>query len=80
MDELNAGYNSTLLLNIAIAQVKLGKNVEALRALNRAIKFNPKYAKAYVKRGEIHIMNEDFNEAIKDFSEASDHDPTGFNV
>ena len=80
LDELNAGYNSTLLLNIAIAQVKLGNNDEAMRALNRAIKFNPKYAKAYVKRGEVYMLLEDYKEAVKDFSEASDHDPTGFNV
>ena len=80
LDELNAGYNSTLLLNIAIAQVKLGKNDEAMRALNRAIKFNPKYAKAHVKRGEVHVLLEDYAEAVKDFSEASDHDSTGFNV
>jgi len=69
-----------LLLNISIAHVKLGKNDEAMRALNRAIKFNPKYAKAYVKRGEVHMLLEDFEEAVKDFSEASDHDSTGFNV
>lgn len=69
-----------MLLNIAIAQVKLGNNDEAMRALNRAIKFNPKYAKAYVKRGEVYMLLEDYKEAVKDFSEASDHDPTGFNV
>ncbi len=53
MDELNSNYNSTLLLNISIAQVKLGRNDLAMRALNRAIKYNPKYSKALVKRGEV---------------------------
>lgn len=80
LDELNAAYNSTLLLNIAIAQVKLKQNDKAITALNKAIKYNPKYAKAYVKRGEIHVMLEDYNEAIKDFGEASSLDPTGFGV
>ena len=48
--------------------------------LNKCIKYNPKYAKALVKRGDMHVALEDFNEAIKDFSEASEHDSTGFNV
>jgi len=73
-------YNSTLLLNIAIANCKLNKNDDAIIALNKAIKYNPRYAKALVKRGEINIVLENYNEAIRDFSEASEHDSTGFNV
>lgn len=34
LDELNAQYNSTILLNIAIAQVRLKKNDLAISALN----------------------------------------------
>jgi len=55
---MNACYNSTLLLNISICQVKLGKNDLALAALNKAIKFKPNYAKALVKRGEVYIAME----------------------
>ena len=51
-----------------------------MKALNRAIKYNPKYAKALVKRGEINLILENYNEAIRDFNEASEHDSTGFNV
>lgn len=80
MDTLNQAYNSTLLLNIAIANCKLNKNDDAIVALNKAIKFNPKYSKALVKRGEMNLALENYNEAIRDFSEASDHDSTGFNV
>lgn len=69
-----------MLLNIAIAQVKLKKNDKAISALNLAIKYNPKYAKAYVKRGEVYVMLEDYNEAIRDFGEASSIDPAGFGV
>lgn len=58
LDPMNACYNSTLLLNISICQVKLGKNDLALAALNRAIKFKPNYAKALVKRGEVYIAME----------------------
>lgn len=80
IDELNAQYNSTLLLNIAIAQVKLKKNDLAIAALNKALKYNPKYAKAYVKRGEIYVILEEYNEAIRDFAEASSIDAASFGV
>lgn len=33
LDELNAAYNSTLLLNIAICQAKLDKKEDAIRSL-----------------------------------------------
>lgn len=80
LDDLNAAYNSTLLLNIAIAHNKLDKKEEAIRALTRAVKYNPKYAKAYVKRGEMYVDIGEFDEAIRDFSTASEYDSTGFGV
>ena len=80
IDELNAQYNSTFLLNIAIAQVKLKATDKAIIALNKAIQYNPRYAKAYVKRGEIYVSLEEYNEAIKDFGEAASIDQTGFGV
>lgn len=80
LDELNAAYNSTLLLNIAICQAKIDKKDEAIRSLTTAVKYNPKYAKAYVKRGELYCDLGEFNEAIRDFSTASEYDSTGFGV
>ena len=80
IDELHAAFNSTILLNIAIARVKLNKNKEAMTALNKAIKFKPNYATALVKRGEVNLIMEEYNDAIRDFSEASEHDANGFGV
>jgi tetratricopeptide (TPR) repeat protein len=80
LDPMNGNFNSTLLLNIAICQVKLGSNSKALVALNKAIKMNKKYSKALVKRGEVYLAMGEFNDAIRDFSEASEHDSTGFGV
>ena len=80
LDPLNANFNSTILLNISICEDKLGNKQDALRALNKAIKYNPKYAKALVKRGDMNISLENYDEAIRDYSEASDHDAHGFNV
>ena len=51
-----------------------------MASLNKAIKYNPKYAKALVKRGEINMILENYNEAISDFSEASEQDASSFNV
>lgn len=80
LDPMNGNFNSTLLLNISICHVKLGNNDKALVALNKAIKMNPKYAKALVKRGEVYLAMGEYNDAIRDFSEASEHDSTGFGV
>lgn len=44
------------------------------------MKYNPKYAKAYVKRGELYCDIGEFNDAIRDFSTASEYDSTGFGV
>ena len=80
LDPMNSAYNSTLLLNIAICYTKIGKNELAIPSLNKAIKYNPKYAKALVKRGEINLVLENHNEAIRDFNEASEYDSHGFGV
>lgn len=80
IDPLHAAYNSAVLLNIAISQVKISKHKEAMNSLNLAIKFKPNYAKALVKRGEVNLLMEEYNDAIRDFSEASDHDSAGFGV
>ena len=70
IDELNARYNSTILLNIAIILFKVKDYYLAISALNKALKYNPKYVEALVKRGEIYLMLNEYNEAIRDFAEA----------
>ena len=47
------------------------KNEEALKCLNKAIQLNPKYAKAFVKRGEVNQSLENFEEALRDFQSAA---------
>lgn len=67
-------------MNISIAYEKLGNKAEKLQALNEAIRYNPKYSKALVRRGDYFLAEEEYNEAIRDYSEASEHDAGGFNV
>lgn len=80
LDVMNGNFNAIMLLNISICQDKLGDQREALYSLNKAIKYNPKYAKALIKRGDMHLALEEYNEAIRDFSEASELDSTQYNV
>lgn len=76
----NSSFNSTIYLNRAISQFKLKNNTEAIRDLNLAIELNDNYAKAYVKRGEINLAEENYDEAVRDFTQAKDIDPNGFGV
>lgn len=68
LDPLNLNYNATLLLNKSIALNKQKKEDAALKALNQCLKQNPKYAKALVKRGEVRVALELYDEAVQDFA------------
>ena len=52
LDPLNATFNATMLVNASLAQDKLGNRKGELEALNLAIKYNPKFARAYIRRGD----------------------------
>ncbi len=67
LDELNQNYNATIYFNMALCFTKLKKNEDALKCLNKAVNFNPKYAKAFFKRGEINQLLENHEEALRDF-------------
>ena len=67
VDALNLNYNSTVYFNIAVAYSKLSKNEDALKTLNKCIKLNPDYTKAYVKRGEVNQALGNHEEALRDF-------------
>ena len=80
LDPLNLTFNATILLNKAIALVKLNINEQALKELNQCLRLNPLYAKALVKRGEVRVTLEQYDEAVQDFASAQKIDQTGFNV
>ncbi len=60
-------YNATMYLNIALGLIKQSKNPEALKMLNRAVQLNPKYAKAFVKRGDVNAALGNHEEALQDY-------------
>ena len=76
----NKSYNSTIFLNRALTSYKLKDPRQAIADLDEAIKLNPKYAKAYVKRADIHSELEEYQSAVYDLEQAKQIDPTGFNV
>ena len=76
----NKSYNSSIYLNRALCHSKLKNNDKALLDLNRAIEANPDYAKAFVKRGEINTLLENYEEAVRDFETANRISPSEFGV
>ena len=54
---------------------KLKKNEEALRDSNQSIKLNPFYARGYIKRGNVYMELNMFDDARADFQKAKDLDP-----
>jgi tetratricopeptide (TPR) repeat protein len=67
-------------MNVSIVYEKKNKKKDAIAALNQAIRYNPKYNKALVRRGDWYLSEKEYDEAIRDYSDAMDVDPNGFNV
>lgn len=40
---------------------------KSMEDCNKAIELDPKYIKAYIKRAELHIKNDNFEKAIMDY-------------
>mmetsp|Transcript_27718 Transcript_27718/g.20816 ORF Transcript_27718/g.20816 Transcript_27718/m.20816 type:complete len:195 (+) Transcript_27718:385-969(+) len=53
IDPLNVAYNSVINMNLGLCLHKLKKNDDALDHLNKSIKQNPEYVKAYVNRASV---------------------------
>lgn len=51
-----------------------------MATLNLCLKMQPDYAKALVKRGEVHQNLDEWEEAVSDFGAANTIDPAGFGV
>ncbi len=67
VDPHNGPYNCTILFNRSMAKMKLNQTQEAIKDLDKAIEINDMYLKAYVKRAELKMSLELYNEALQDF-------------
>ena len=75
---MNKQYNCTILFNRAIAYSKVNLLQETLNDLSKAIEINPEYVKAYMKRGDIYMSQQQYEEAMHDFAKVKEIDPCNY--
>ena len=75
-DPENKNFISIILTNRALCLKKQGKNMEALKDVDEAIKNNPNYATAYIRRALIYEEFKMFDDAKSDLSKAKELYPS----
>ena len=75
-DPENKNFISIILTNRALCYKKQGKNMEAMKDADDAIKNNPNYSTAYIRRALIYEEFKMFDDAKADLSKAKELDPT----
>lgn len=78
LDPYNVSFNSNILFNKACALAKTGELTEAISDLDKAIHINEDYAKAYLKRGDLRMQREEFEDAVRDYERVKQIDPCKF--
>jgi len=68
LDPLNGAFNQAIYFNRASAYSKLGRYDEASADCDAAIALNSEYAKAYLKKGDIKMDQELWEEAVFAYS------------
>lgn len=76
LDPYNRKFNSLAYGNLMTGYNKLGRNEDALRCINEAIRCDDKYSKGYMKRAEIYKKIENYSEAIADLQTAQKLNPS----
>ena len=75
-DPENKNFISIILTNRALCYKKQGKNMEAMKDADEAIKNNPNYPTAYIRRALIYEEFKMFDDAKADLSKAKELDPS----
>lgn len=75
IDQNNKIFNATIYGNRALCLQKKNKTLEALGDINKALSLNPKYTKAYLRRGNINMSLGNYEEARYDFQRVKELDP-----
>ena len=65
-----------LMANKAAALIKMDQKVEAIEQCSEAIQLNPKYVKALLRRGQTYEETDKPHDAMKDFQQVLEIDPT----
>ena len=79
-DPENKNFISIILTNRALCLKKQGKNMEALKDVDEAIKNNPNYSTAYIRRALIYEELKMFDDAKSDLSKAKELDPSNAKI
>jgi tetratricopeptide (TPR) repeat protein len=74
IDPLNFSYNTGILFNIGLCQVKQGKNQEALHFFNKSLALSPNHEKSLNQRAQTYVKLEFYQEAIDDFQRVTSFD------
>jgi DnaJ family protein C protein 7 len=67
-------FNSTMLANRAAANMGQQNYLKALEDCNRSLSLNPDYTKAYLRRANVHMLLEDYEEAVHDYNKVRELD------
>lgn len=70
IDPLNKKTNAKLYSNRALVLAKLGKNIEAVADCTSALKLDPKYLKALLRRAKCYMDLGEYEDAVKDYEQA----------
>jgi tetratricopeptide (TPR) repeat protein len=73
-------FNSKLYFNRALAAAKLGRKDAAIADCTAAIDADGEYVKAMLKRAQLYVEGERFQEAINDLELAKDKDPSNKDI
>jgi DnaJ family protein C protein 7 len=75
IDPTNSQFNGVILSNKATCQKLLGKKEEALNTIKEALKANPKFGKAFLKRADLEEELGDLDAAKQSIVKAKELDP-----
>jgi len=75
VDPANRNFNSVILANRALCYQKQNKMMDALKDINKSITLNPRYTKAYMRRGNIFMALKMYEEAKYDFQKVKETEP-----
>ena len=74
LDPKHRLVNSTVLANCAAANMGQRNDLKALENCNRSLSLNPKYTKAYLRRANVHMRLEDYEEAVHGYNKVRELD------
>ena len=76
LDKNHLRVNAKLHCNLAACLSKLGARTEAIEECSSAIKNDKNYQKAYMRRAQIFMETEDYDQAVNDYKQLRGLDPT----